>query len=140
MYIKSTSDTHPYKHNIILDFDLKKIKELYPAKMALEGDIRCAFSENHFVLKKESDSNKNRLNEDTLDVITKRVLHCGYLSVESPVSEFYLFTVPNMVQSYEKNTHFNTLRNTIELKTGKDALDLVDTYWRKYISEKQANR
>ncbi len=140
MYIKSTSEKHLSRHNIILDFDLQTIKGRYSERTALEDDIRCAFHENNFLLKKEDGLKEDGLKEEELDAITKRVLHCGYLSREPPPSKFYLFTVPEMVKKYEDNVHFKTLRNTIELKTGKDALELVNTYWRKYIQEKQASK
>ena len=119
--IKSNSEHHKGEHNVILDFDFNKIRNL-----TKEHYLRASVKEislDDFLLPPDFFQDCNE--------VTKRVICAILLTSEHPYRT-YIFTSPEKRKEYEQVKEIKNMIS-VRVKAGEDALEIIDEFHREFL-------
>lgn len=118
-HIKASSIDHRGEHNIILKNQADEILELGLIK---SHTLKGAFK-------------RKTLPEEIVEVhnneIDQQVVYAIMLASKNPYFKAYILTTKEKAQEYEASSHYQNLK-TIEVKAEEDALELIESFWRKF--------
>ena len=117
MYINSNSKEHRRSHNIISPRTFNQIldnNESMPRSL-----LRSSFYPN---------TDPTEI-EEIDDEIERNIKHAIDIALESPYKTVIL-TTPEKEETYSTNSHFIDVK-TISVKSGTDAINLINTLWNK---------
>lgn len=123
MRIKSVSKEYKGEHNVILDFDYQKVRNLTKEP----AYIRAAVKEVQPI------DNKGHLDE-----ITKRLAYAIFLASQSPFATF-IFTSMELKKNYENHHLFKGMKS-VKIKANQEAIDVINDYFRRFTWERESTR
>lgn len=124
-HIKSSSVDAKKEHNVILEEDSKKIlAENHIKEATLKGAFKCI---------PLLPSIPTSLND-----IDKRIITAIVLATQRPFKTHILTTKVDE-QKYKDSSHAKDVRS-ISIKSEEDALVIIDSLWRQFLSERNSYR
>ena len=124
MRIKSVSEDYKGEHNVIADFDFKRIKHLTKHEYTLRASVKEKTVESFC--------------ENGMDELTKRIFYAIDLSTKTPFYT-YIFTTDERKKKYLENYHLLNMKN-IKIKNGEDAIEIIEDFFREFEMKRELNR
>jgi len=129
MYINNSSLTNKKKHSVILESDYMVLGTPHPEapfdNSSLEAGFEAAFKR---MVPPE------QITKPGQDEFSLRARFAIYLSNDPP-HQVFLLTAPDKAENYIRNEHIQGIKQ-VNVKSGDDALNLIETYWEDYKEHK----
>lgn len=113
MFIKQSSKYYLDENNIMLDFDIERVKQKFPK---IYNDVTSAF-------KVESSEQVRNADND----IAKRVKFASNQLSRKPFKIIYIFTTKELATQYQNSGHIRKMES-IQIKYGSDAINLIENW------------
>lgn len=125
MHIKSSSEHYRKEHNVILESEEKKCKQISKIDSKYLGGA----------FKIEEDPSFLSVHQDD---ITKNIIFSIYLTNSKPY-ECVLLTTPEKEKEYKSNKHYNKIQR-VTILSGEEAKKLIRDYFRAFVNARDKAR
>ncbi len=116
------------EHNVITDFDYKKVKNLPKSEYLLRGAVKEVPTD--FL---------EEFEPEIKDDITKRIIIALLLLDQEPYS-VYIFTSPQNKSKYQDHSLLVSMKSSVKIKGGEEAVEIIEEFYRKFIRERELSR